>query len=82
MIADLNQLKFDSSFFAKLICRERAIDDLNDGTLYILTYNQDEWNNAVLTVQESIKQSRIRALWHLPYSIDALHELSLLKKDV
>lgn len=81
MIADLNQLKFNSSFFAKLICRERAIEDLNDSTLYILTDNRDEWNNAVLTVQESIRQSRVRALWHLPFSIDALNELSLLKKD-
>ena len=81
MIADLNQLKFNSSFFAKLICRERAIEDLHDSTLYILNENREEWNNAVLTVQESIKQSRIRALWHLPFSIDALTELSILKKD-
>lgn len=81
MIADLNQLNFNSSFFAKLICRERAIDDLNDSTLYILTDNRDEWNHAVQNVQETIKQSRSRALWHLPFSIDALNELSLLKKD-
>ena len=37
MIADLNIIQFDSHFFAKLICRERAINGLHDGTLYILT---------------------------------------------
>lgn len=81
MIADLNQLKFNSSFFAKLICRERAIEDLNDSTLYFLTDNRDEWNHAVQNVQETIKHSQSRALWHLPFSIDALNELSILKKD-
>ena len=81
MIADLNILQFDSHFFAKLICRERAIDGLHDGTLYILTENRYEWNDAVLKVQESIKQSRVRALWHLPYSIEALTDLSSLESD-
>ena len=52
MIADLNIIQFDSHFFAKLICRERAIDGLLDGTLYILTENRYEWNDAVLKVQE------------------------------
>ena len=81
MIADLNILQFDSHFFAKLICRERAIDGLHDGTLYVLTDNRCEWNDAVLKVQESIKQSRVRALWHLPYSIEALTDLSSLESD-
>jgi hypothetical protein len=57
MIADLNILQFDSHFFAKLVCRERAIDGLYDGTLYVLTDNRGEWNDAVFKVQESIKQS-------------------------
>lgn len=81
MIADLNILQFGSHFFAKLICRERAIKGLHDGTLYILTGNRCEWNDAVLKVQESIKQSRVRALWHLPYSIEALTDLSSLESD-
>lgn len=81
MIADLNILHFGSHFFAKLICRERAIKGLHDGTLYILTGNRCEWNDAVLKVQESIKQSRVRALWHLPYSIEALTDLSSLESD-
>lgn len=81
MIADLNQLNFDSHFFAKLICRERAVEGLHDGTLYVLTGNICEWNDAVLKVQESIKYSRVRALWHLPYSIDALIDLSSLASD-
>lgn len=81
MIADLNILQFGSHFFAKLICRERAIKGLLDGTLYILTGNRCEWNDAVLKVQESIKQSRVRALWHLPYSIEALTDLSSLESD-
>ena len=81
MIADLNILQFGSHFFAKLICRERAIDGLHDGTLYVLTDNRCEWNDAVLKVQESIKQSRVRALWHLPYSIEALTDLSSLESD-
>ena len=67
MIADLNILQFDSHFFAKLICRERAIEGLCDGTLYILTENRCGWHDAVHKVRESIKQSRVRALWHLPY---------------
>ena len=81
MIADLNILQFDSHFFAKLICRERSINGLNDGTLYILTENRSEWNDAVIKVQESIKQSRVKALWHLPYSIEALTDLSSLESD-
>lgn len=81
MIADLNILQFGSHFFAKLICRERVIKGLHDGTLYILTGNRCEWNDAVLKVQESIKQSRVRALWHLPYSIEALTDLSSLESD-
>ena len=81
MIADLNKIEFDSRFFAKFICREQAIEGLRDGTLYLLTENREEWNDAVLKVQESIKQSRVRALWHLPYSIEALTDLSLLKND-
>ena len=81
MIADLNQIKFDSSFFAKLICREHSIDGLLDGTLYVLTGNKSEWNEAVVKVQESIQNSRITALWHLPYSIEALTDLSSLKSD-
>ena len=81
MIADLNILQFDSHLFAKLICRERAIDRLHDGTLYVLTDNRCEWNDAVLKVQESIKQTRVRALWHLPYSIEALTDLSSLESD-
>lgn len=81
MIADLNIIQFDSHFFAKLICRERAIDGLHDGTLYVLTENRYEWNDAVLKVQESIKQSRVRAMWHLPYSIEALTDLSSLESD-
>lgn len=81
MIADLNIIQLDSSFFAKLICRERAIEGLHDGTLYILTDNRCEWNDAVCEVQESIKRSRARALWHLPYSIEALNDLSSLKSD-
>ena len=82
MIADLNILQFDSHFFAKLICRERVIDGLHDGTLYVLTDNRCEWNDAVLNIQESIKQSRIKAMWHLPYSIEALNNLSALESDV
>lgn len=81
MIANLNKIEFDSRFFAKFICREQAIEGLRDGTLYLLTENREEWNDAVLKVQESIKQSRARALWHLPYSIEALTDLSLLKND-
>ena len=81
MIADLNKIHFDSSFIAKLICRERVIEGLHDGTLYILTGNRSEWDDAVLKVQESIKQSRVRALWHLPYSIEALTDLSSLESD-
>lgn len=81
MIADLNVLQFDSHFFAKLICRERAIGGVRDGTLYILTENRCEWNDAVLKVQESIGQSRARALWHLPYSMEALTDLSSLESD-
>ena len=81
MIADLNILQFGSHFFAKLICRERAIKGLHDGTLYILTGNRCEWNDVVLKVQESIKQSRVRALWHLPYSIEALTDLTSLESD-
>lgn len=81
MIADLNQLKFDSSFFAKLICREHSIDGLRDGTLYVLTANKNEWNEAVVKVQESIQNSRITALWHLPYSIESLTDLSSLMSD-
>lgn len=81
MIADLNKIEFDSRFFAKLICREQAIEGLHDGTLYLLTENREEWNDAVLKVQESIKQSRVRALWHLPYSIEALTDLSSLESD-
>ena len=82
MIADLNNLQFDSSFFAKLICREYSIEGLNDGTLYILTGNRSEWNDAVLNVQESIKQSRVKAMWHLPYSIETLTDSSPLDSDV
>ena len=81
MIADLNILQFDSHFFAKLICRERAIEGLHDGTLYVLTEDRCGWNNAVHKVQESIKQSRVKALWHLPYSIEALSDFSSLKSD-
>lgn len=81
MIADLNKIHFDSSFIAKLICRERVIEGLHDGTLYILTGNRCEWDDAVLKVKESIKQSRVKALWHLPYSIEALTDLSLLESD-
>ena len=81
MIADLNILQFDSHFFAKLICRERAIEGLHDGTLYVLTNNKYEWYDAVFKVQESIKQSRVKALWHLPYSIEALSDFSSLKSD-
>lgn len=81
MIADLNKIEFDSRFFAKLICREQAIEGLRDGTLYLLTENREEWNDAVLKVQESIKYSRVRALWHLPYSIEAMTDLSSLESD-
>ena len=81
MIADLNILQFDSHFFTKLICRERAIEGLHNGTLYVLTEDRCGWNNAVHKVQESIKQSRVKALWHLPYSIEALSDFSSLKSD-
>ena len=81
MIADLNQLKFDSSFFAKLICREQPLDGLRDGTLYVLTDNKSEWNESVIKIKESIQNSRITALWHLPYSIEPLTDISLLKSD-
>jgi hypothetical protein len=81
MIADLNTLKFDSSFFAKLICREVALDCLRDSVIYVLTDNIPEWNDAVLKVQQSVSQSRIKALWHLPFSIEALTDLSPLEND-
>jgi hypothetical protein len=81
MTADLNQLKFDSRLFARLICREQAIDALEDSTLYILTDDNKEWNEAVQKVRESIQNCISGALWHLPYSIEALTDLSVLKSD-
>ncbi len=81
MIADLNRIQFDGSFFAKLICRERAIEGLLDGTLYVLTDDSDEWNDAVLQTQNSIRQSRVRALWHLPYSVEAITDFSFFRSD-
>lgn len=81
MIADLNKIQLDSSFFAKIICREKTIDDLRDGTIYVLTGNRSEWNEAVMKMQESIKTSKVRSLWHLPYNMEALTDFSSLGND-
>lgn len=58
MIADLNKIQLASSFFAKIICRGKAIGKLHDGTIYVLTGNKSEWNEAVVKMQESIKTSK------------------------
>ena len=81
MIADLNKIQYDSRFFARLICREQAVEGLRDGTLYVLTENRCEWDDAVLKLLESIKEKRKRVLWHMSYSVEALTDLSSLKND-
>lgn len=42
MVANLNELQLKSGFFAKLVCRERILDGLKDGTIYVLTSNCHE----------------------------------------
>lgn len=81
MIADLNTLQFDSSSFAKIICRERAIENLRDGTLYVVTANERDWEDAIVSLQNSIAKSKVKALWHLPYYIESVADWSLLKSD-
>lgn len=81
MIADLNKIQLGSSFFAKIICREKSIGKLRDGTIYVLTGNKSEWNEAVVKMQESIKTSKIRSLWHLPYNMETLTDFSVLESD-
>ena len=81
MVANLNELQLNSGFFAKLICRERILDGLNDGTIYVLAGDCSEWNDAIIKVQDYIKQSKVKALWHLPYYIESLSDISLLGND-
>ncbi len=81
MIADINKIQLGSSFFAKIICREKTIANFRDGTIYVLTGNQSEWNEAVIRMQESIRTSEVRSLWHLPYNMEALTDFSMLESD-
>lgn len=56
MIADLNKIQLGSSFFAKIICREKSIGKLRDGTIYVLTGNKSEWNYAFVPQHYSIRR--------------------------
>ena len=81
MVADLNILQFDSSSFAKIICRERAIENLRDGTLYVVTANERDWEDAIVSLQNSIAKSKVKALWHLPYFVESISDWSMLRND-
>lgn len=81
MIADLNKIQFQSGNYATLICRERVLNTLQDGTLYVITDNREDLLAEILKVKDSIQNSKMTALWHLPYSIEALTDLSLLDGD-
>lgn len=82
MVADLNRLEFQSDSFAKIICRENKISLLHDATLYVFTNDRKDWNDAVIKVQKSIEESKIKALWHLPFSIKALTDFSVFNDDI
>lgn len=82
MVADISKIQFDSRLFAELICRERALRCLKDGTVYVLTERGSDWEDAVHKEQISIQQSKMRAFWHLPYNIDALTDMTLFDDDV
>lgn len=81
MIADLNKIQFQSGFFAKIICRQQVVEELRDGTLYVLTNGRSEWNDAVVKARESVSQDPIVSTLHVPCSIEALTDLSPLHKD-
>lgn len=81
MIASLNNISLDSSFFADIVYRKEALNNLKDGTIYVFTRNQPEWNDQVVSVQNSISNSRVKALWHLPYNIESMNDFSVLSND-
>lgn len=81
MIASLNNITLDSSFFADIVCREESLNNLKDGTLYVFTNNRPDWNQQVANVQNSIANSRVKVLWHLHYYIEAMNDLTSLVND-
>lgn len=81
MLVNLNEIELKSRFFAKIICRERAHENLHDGTLYVLTKNSRDWNDTVFKVQDSIRKSNLKALWHVPYYIESMNDLLPLESD-
>lgn len=82
MVADISKIQFDSFLFAELICRERALRNLKDGTVYVLAESGSDLEDAVHKEQISIQQSKMRAFWHLPYNVDVLTDMTLFDDDV
>lgn len=81
MVAGLNSLSLNSSFFADIICRDKALSNLKDGTLYVFTRQQTEWERMVNSVLYSIAKCQVKALWHMPFSIESLNDFSLINND-
>ena len=81
MTADLKTIDLKSSKFAQLITREHGLDTLNDGTLYVITGNNPQWEEMVEKIKVHIQDSIFDPMWHLPYNIVALKDLYILEKD-
>lgn len=81
MTADLKTIDLQSIKFAQLITREHGLDTLNDGTLYVITGNNPQWEEMVEKIKVHIQGSIFAPMWHLPYNIVALKDLYILEKD-
>lgn len=74
MTADISQIKLHSEFFAKLVKAHSPIGELKDGTVYVKTNNESNWNAAVCRAKDSFANCRMRSSWLIEYDIDILPE--------
>lgn len=74
MTADISQIKLHSEFFAKLVKAHSPIGELKDGTVYVKTNNESNWNAAVCRVKDSFANCRMQSSWLIEYDIDILPE--------
>lgn len=81
METNLSNLTLSSRSFAEILCKETALKNLQDGTLYVLTGDSAAWEESFLAAKEFMTLDCVQCLWHLPYAIEIVSDLSFLEKE-
>ena len=57
MTADLKTIDLQSSKFAQILTREHGLDTLKDGTLYVISGNNPQWEEMVEKIKVHIQEN-------------------------